>query len=134
MLKGTKIFLNDDLCPDSVEIRKSLLPKLKEERNKGNVAFFVNTRIVSYPRTNQDGNQADINPDQHPTTSQQTSPIHAPRHGGGASLPWSTCTNEQTDKTTHGQQQSANKLQPLQVNQDNSSHQELHDYPLRSKK
>lgn len=45
-LKGTKIFVNEDLCPASHNIRKSQLPALKQARSEGKVAYFRHTKLI----------------------------------------------------------------------------------------
>lgn len=45
-LRGTRIFINEDLCPASNNIRKSQLPQLKQARSEGKVAFFRHTRLI----------------------------------------------------------------------------------------
>ena len=45
-LKGTGIFVNEDLCPASMEIKKNQLPLMKQARNDGKIAFFRHTRLI----------------------------------------------------------------------------------------
>ena len=45
-LKGTNIYINEDLCEASLEKRREQLPRLKAEREKGNIAYFSHTRLV----------------------------------------------------------------------------------------
>ena len=57
-LRGTRIFINEDLCPASNNIRKSQLPQLKQARSEGKVAFFRHTRLIIKERTTSShGNQ-----------------------------------------------------------------------------
>ena len=44
--KGTRIFINEDLCQASVEKRQELLPKLKKAREEGKIAFFSHTKLI----------------------------------------------------------------------------------------
>ena len=50
-LKGTNIFLNEDLCKETVLIRKNKIPELNELRNRGYIAYFRGTEIIKRERT-----------------------------------------------------------------------------------
>lgn len=45
-LRGTRIFVNEDLCPASQAIRREKLPQLKQARSEGKVAFFRHTKLI----------------------------------------------------------------------------------------
>lgn len=45
-LKGTNIYVNEDLCPASQALRTSQLPQLKQARAQGKIAFFKYTRLI----------------------------------------------------------------------------------------
>ena len=45
-LKGTNIFINEDLCEASQAKRREQLPQLKQARSQGKIAYFVHTRLV----------------------------------------------------------------------------------------
>ena len=45
-LKGTNIFINEDLCESSNAIRREKLPELKKARSEGKVAFFSHTKLI----------------------------------------------------------------------------------------
>ncbi|KAK3876681.1 hypothetical protein Pcinc_018560 [Petrolisthes cinctipes] len=45
-LRGTRIFINEDLCPASQSIRKAQLPLLKKARSEGKLAYFRHTKLV----------------------------------------------------------------------------------------
>ena len=45
-LKGSNIFVNEDLCLASQTKRREQLPKLREARSQGKIAYFVHTRLV----------------------------------------------------------------------------------------
>lgn len=45
-LKGTGIFINDDLCPASLQLRKSQMPRLKQAKEDGKIAFFRHTKLI----------------------------------------------------------------------------------------
>lgn len=50
-LKGTRIFINEDLCPASQELVKNQLPQLKQARADGKIAFFKYTKLIIKDRT-----------------------------------------------------------------------------------
>ena len=45
-LKGTNVFINEDLCEASNAIRRSKLPELKKARSEGKIAFFSHTKLI----------------------------------------------------------------------------------------
>ncbi|MPC50234.1 hypothetical protein E2C01_044058 [Portunus trituberculatus] len=45
-LKGTNIYVNDHLCSASQEKRRQQLPRLKQARSEGKIAFFRHTKLV----------------------------------------------------------------------------------------
>ena len=45
-LRGTRIFINEDLCPASQSIKKSQMPLLIQARSEGKVAFFQHTKLI----------------------------------------------------------------------------------------
>ena len=49
-LTNTNIFINEDFCKETVEIRKSLMPKVKELREQGKYAIISYDKIVSRER------------------------------------------------------------------------------------
>ncbi|KAK4290352.1 hypothetical protein Pmani_036740 [Petrolisthes manimaculis] len=52
-LKGTGIYLNEDLCPASMEKRKEQLPLLKKAKDEGKIAYFRHTRLIIRERMGQ---------------------------------------------------------------------------------
>ena len=54
-LRGTRIFINEDLCPASQSIRKAQLPQLKQARSEGKVAYFRHTRLIVKERPSGTG-------------------------------------------------------------------------------
>ena len=40
------IYINDDFSKETLEKRKELLPKLEEERKKGNIAYFKHDKLI----------------------------------------------------------------------------------------
>lgn len=53
-LKGTNIYVNEDLCPESQSIKMSQMPLLKQARAQGKVAFFRHTKLIIREKTNND--------------------------------------------------------------------------------
>lgn len=52
-LKGTGIYINEDLCAGSQELRRSQFPLLKKAREEGKIAFFKHTKLIIKERTRQ---------------------------------------------------------------------------------
>lgn len=52
-LKGTGIYINEDLCLASLELKKSQFPLMKKAREEGKIAFFRHTRLIIKERTAQ---------------------------------------------------------------------------------
>lgn len=49
-LRGSRIYVNEDLCPASQEIKRAQLPLLKQARSEGKVAFFRHTKLITKDR------------------------------------------------------------------------------------
>ena len=45
-LKGTKIYINEDLSEGSLAKRNAQLPQLKQARSQGKIAFFNHTKLI----------------------------------------------------------------------------------------
>ena len=45
-LKGTRIFVNEDLCQTSLNRRKEQLPLLQQARREGKIAYFSHTKLI----------------------------------------------------------------------------------------
>ena len=45
-LKGTNIFMNDDLCAASQAVKNAQMPQFKQARAQGKIAFFRHTRLI----------------------------------------------------------------------------------------
>ena len=45
-LRGTNIYINDDLCAASQGIKKAQMPQLKQARAQGKIAFFRHTKLI----------------------------------------------------------------------------------------
>ena len=54
-LKGSNLFINEDLCEASRAKRREQLPRLKQARSEGKIAFFSHTRLVIRERNPTDG-------------------------------------------------------------------------------
>lgn len=52
MLRGTNIYLNEDLCPASRKMRTDQLPALKAARAQGKIAFLVNAKLIIKEKSN----------------------------------------------------------------------------------
>ena len=49
-LKGTNIFINEDVCKATMEIRKTKLKELKEKREQGFIAYFSGADLITKER------------------------------------------------------------------------------------
>lgn len=45
-LRGTNIYINDDLCAASQAIKNAQMPQLKQARAQGKIAFFRHTKLI----------------------------------------------------------------------------------------
>lgn len=54
-LKGTNIFVDDDLCPASQAVKNAQMPLLKQAKAQGKIAFFRRTKLVIRERYNGGG-------------------------------------------------------------------------------
>lgn len=45
-LRGTNIYLNDDLCAASQSIKNAQMPQLKQARASGKIAYFRHTKLI----------------------------------------------------------------------------------------
>lgn len=61
-LRGTKIFINDDLCQASQEKRKEELPLLKQARSDGKIAYFRHTKLIIRDRMNTEARGSGYSP------------------------------------------------------------------------
>lgn len=52
-LKNTHIYINEDLCETSVQLRKAQLPELKKARQEGKIAYFSHTKLIIRDRREQ---------------------------------------------------------------------------------
>lgn len=61
-LRGTRIFVNEDLCPASQRIRAAQLPQMKQARSEGKIAFFRHTRLIIKERLGGGAAAHDVGP------------------------------------------------------------------------
>lgn len=59
-LRGTNIFVNEDLCPASQAIRKAQIPMMKQARRDGKVAFFRHTKLIIKEKTRVPEQEASV--------------------------------------------------------------------------
>ena len=53
-LKGTNLYLNEDVSKATMEIRKGKMEELREKRSRGLIAYFSGSRLVTKNRSRQD--------------------------------------------------------------------------------
>ena len=56
-LKGSSIYINEDLCENSRIKRTDQLEKLKQARAQGKIAYFSHTRLVIKDRPNEEADR-----------------------------------------------------------------------------
>ena len=54
-LKGTNIFVNDDMCPALQAVKNGQMPLLRQAKAQGKIAFFRHTKLIVRERYNDDG-------------------------------------------------------------------------------
>ena len=54
-LRGTNVFINEDVSKKTFQIRKTKLPELKKLRDEGFIAYFSGTRIITRTRNGAAG-------------------------------------------------------------------------------
>ena len=57
-LKGTRVFINEDLCAASQAKKQSQFPLMKKARSQGKIAYFKYTRLIIKDRMGQQSNGA----------------------------------------------------------------------------
>ena len=45
-LKNSKIFINEDLCEETLKLRKVKIPEMKTARESGKIAYFVGDKLI----------------------------------------------------------------------------------------
>ena len=56
-LKGSSIYINEDLCENSRIKRTDQLEKLKQARAQGKIAYFSHTRLIIKDRPNEEADR-----------------------------------------------------------------------------
>ena len=91
-MKGTNIFINEDLCPASIAVRMKQMPAYHQARKDGKLAFFNYRTLVVRPHvtSNYQTSTSPRRPHQHQQTPRSpshqhaqatsTSPPHPPPH------------------------------------------------------
>ena len=64
-LKGTDIYINEDVCKATLEIRKSKIEELKLKRRQGYIAYFAGTDIVVKKRMQNQQRNGDCDKEDH---------------------------------------------------------------------
>lgn len=82
-LKNSNIYLNEDLCEASVQVRKAQLPELRKARAEGKIAYFSYTKLVVKERRERTGTIG-VSTDSCPVTAV---PAPAPALAAGVSTP-----------------------------------------------
>lgn len=52
-LKGMGIYVNEDLCPASLEEKRRHIPRMRKAREEGKIAFFRHTKLIVKEKTVQ---------------------------------------------------------------------------------
>ena len=60
-LKGQPIFINEDYCKNIIEVRKSLLPKVKAAREKGMFAYINYRDLIIKPGRDTNSHSGEAN-------------------------------------------------------------------------
>ena len=83
-LRNTNIYINEDLCEASVQIRKEKLPELKKARSEGKIAYFSHTKLIIKERgsTENDMASGEAGPESVITGDGETSAASVAGRGG----------------------------------------------------
>ena len=85
-LKGTDVFVNEDFCPGTIEVRKSQMDDFHTARKQGKIVYFnYRTLVVKDPRESGRGGQD--NPPVSPSLPSSIPAATTTPAGGGASAP-----------------------------------------------
>ena len=76
-LKGTNLFINEDLCEGSRAIRREKLPKLKEARAAGKIAYFSHTNLIIRDKDSADPSRL-VPPEPQLSSASASNPNSAP--------------------------------------------------------
>lgn len=85
-LRGTGIFVNDDLCPASLELRKNQMPQLRQAKEDGKIAFFRHTKLIIREKSEVGGGVVPVSRDggDVKTATRQSLPAPAGGRAGAA--------------------------------------------------
>lgn len=59
-LKGSGVFINEDLCPASQEVKRSQMPAFKQARSEGKIAFFKHTKLIIKDKRDRPWGEASV--------------------------------------------------------------------------
>ena len=82
-LKGTNIFINEDVSKATQEIRRTKMPELMEKRKAGMIAYFSGTRIVTRSRQVQPSTQREQRAADFPSSTNKDFAGSSNISGGG---------------------------------------------------
>lgn len=103
-LKGTGIYISEDLCPASQEIKMKQLPLLKKARDEGKIAYFRHTRLIIKEKTGQQSSFSTIAAD---PTHRGAGPTPCSSGGGGAAHSAGTGTTGGVSSAATGDSQTS---------------------------
>lgn len=83
-LRGSRIYINEDLCPASQEIKKAQFPLQKQARSEGKIAYFRHTKLII-----KDKNYANVNEVNRPSRNELVAANASAdvTSGGGSAAP-----------------------------------------------
>ena len=85
-LKGTNIYVNEDLCEVSLNKRKEQLEELREARRSGKIAYFVHTKLVVKEKRTDSAGTAPKNSSSQRTASTGAIPKDSKGATGGVQV------------------------------------------------
>ena len=68
-LKGTNIYVNEDVCKATLDIRKSKMGELKERKSQGYITYFSGSKLITKNRYENTASKSMLD---EATTSQDT--------------------------------------------------------------
>lgn len=102
-LKGTRVYINEDLCSASQEIKKNQIHLLRQARQEGKIAFFKYTKLIIKEKSGQQslsvggagcsasdggGNSTELDNSFGGSTTVKSAPV--PDSGTSSGITWST--------------------------------------------
>ena len=94
-LKNTNIYVNEDLCVNSQNLRKAQLPELKQARRDGKIAYFSHTKLITKNRSPLP--PAPLEESNHSLPPQPSRPITTTSTDSSSSI---TITSASTDSSS----------------------------------